>query len=198
MKEVRVVSGEICGLYDHTFFSQRLDTLLKNFKEQLGQLSDEERQNIQKEAVDMMLGKLSDMKVPIVDEEDLEAYVILDSKNIRHLNLLDSPVTKADFLAKMIKESPSVLSFMTAEQISEISNGDQAYITQLVKSNIELANKSPIAEIIAGNPELKKEVTILEMESKVEKLEQEVDAQEQELAQLQEQNIDGQTQEQEV
>lgn len=198
MKEVRVVSGEICGLYDHTFFSQRLDTLLKNFKEQLGQLSDEERQNIQKEAVDMMLGKLSDMKVPIVDEEDLEAYVRLDSKNIRHLNLLDSPVTKADFLAKMIKESPSVLSFMTAEQISEISNGDQAYITQLVKSNIELANKSPIAEIIAGNPELKKEVTILEMESKVEKLEQEVDAQEQELAQLQEQNIDGQTQEQEV
>ena len=186
MIEVGVVSGETCGLYDGTFFSQRLGTLLKNFKQQLEQLSEEERQDIRKEAVDMMLGKMSDMKVPIGDEEDLEAYVKLDPKNIRHLNLLDASVTKADFLAKMIKENPSVLSFMTVEQISEISNGDPSYVAQLVKSNVELAKQSPILEIIESNPELKKEITILEMESKVEKLEQEVDAQEQELAQLRE------------
>ena len=141
--------------------------------------------DIEKAAATMLLDKMRDMNITIGYADDLGKYIRLDPKNITYLDLLEWKCDKKELLANMVKENPAVLSFLTPEQFTEIGMAAPDYIVDLVKSNPELATRSPISEIVANNPALTKEITILKKEMEVEKLRAELATVEQELTQLQ-------------
>lgn len=173
-----------CKRPDHIVFRNRLSGRLHHvYKEQLEQLPEEERIDIEKAATTMMLEKMRELKVEVTNCDDLGKYVKLDPKNIQYMDLLSS-FDKESFFTKMATENPEVVSFLTTKQLNEISEGNSDYIVQLVKGNVELANIPPLSEIIAKDPSLTKEVTILKKQREVAKLSAELEVAKRELEEL--------------
>lgn len=168
---------------DYTVFRNRFESRFYHiYKDELEQLPEAERIAVEREAATMMLDKLRDMEIDIDYSPDLKTYIELDPKNIEYIDLLDGD--EDSFLAEMIGENPEVLNHLSMEKIKEISGGRQEFIIDLVKSNTELVKHPTISEIIASDPALIKETTIVLKEIELDKLKVEVAQKEQELEQL--------------
>lgn len=124
---------------DYTLFRNRFSSRVSHiYKDELAELPEDVRLDIEKTAMTMMLDKMREMDVQINYDDDLGEYIKFDPKNIQYMDLLSWNVNKEEFFARMIVEKPEVLQFLTAEQFNEISEGNPEYIVQLVKENADL------------------------------------------------------------
>lgn len=167
-------------IYENRIHAQR-DTL--------GKMSEDERREALGEASAVLLSSMRDMDFHISEPRALANLIKTNPQNIQYIDLLDEGCNKARFLAEIATETPEVVSFLTAEQFNEISEGSSEYILQMVRGNGELANRPPLSEIIANNPELTKEITILNKEKQLEQLKGEMIQTECELAQLKDREV---------